>query len=71
MGRTKKTGAAGKYGARYGVTIKKEVNKVLQASKQKHTCPNCMKKTLKRVAAGVWQCAFCRTKMAGKAYTPK
>ena len=70
MARTKKAGAAGRYGPRYGSTIKKEINKVLKTSKIKHVCPECQKKTLKRVIAGIWECTKCKAKIAGKAYTP-
>jgi large subunit ribosomal protein L37Ae len=71
MTKTKKAGAAGRYGPRYGSMIKKEVNKVLNASKGKHICPACKKKKLKRVSAGIWTCSTCGAKIAGKAYTPE
>ncbi len=71
MAKTKKAGAAGRYGPRYGSTIKKEINKVEKESKKKHACPSCQKKTLKRVSAGIWKCTKCGTKLAGKSYTPE
>lgn len=70
MARTKKSGASGKYGARYGATMKKEMNKIIKAQKTKYTCPECQKKTLKRISSGVWECTKCGAKIAGKAFTP-
>ena len=69
MGRTKKVGATGKFGARYGLRIRRRYLEV-EAQKTK-ICPYCKKKQLKRVAAGIWECKKCKTKFAGGAYTPK
>lgn len=70
MGRTKKVKITGKYGVRYGKGVKEKVLKVEEVQRKKHVCPNCMKPSLKRVAAGIWQCKKCRFKFAGKAYKP-
>ena len=70
MARTKKVGSAGRYGPRYGATIKKEISKLENLSKIRHTCPVCMKKTLKRENAGIWICTKCGAKFAGKAFVP-
>jgi large subunit ribosomal protein L37Ae len=50
--------------------VKQKVLKVEEVQRKKHVCPNCMKPSLKRVAAGIWQCKKCRFKFAGKAYKP-
>ena len=68
MGNTKKVGVAGKYGPRYGLSIRKRIIDV-EAKKSK-VCPACNKKQLKRVASGIWECRKCRKKFAGGAYTP-
>ncbi|MBR9678430.1 MAG: 50S ribosomal protein L37ae [Nanoarchaeota archaeon] len=71
MGRTKKIGTAGRFGARYGKKTKDKLIKIEKKQRMKHECPSCQKKTLKREASGIWLCTKCDYKMAGKAYTPK
>ncbi|MBN2042900.1 MAG: 50S ribosomal protein L37ae [Candidatus Aenigmarchaeota archaeon] len=68
MGRTKKVGSAGRYGIRYGKGTKKRLVEIEKVQKAKHTCPNCMKPTLKREASGIWVCRKCNVKLAGRAY---
>ena len=67
---TKKVGAAGKYGSRYGLRTRKQLNKIEKSSRAKYVCPNCLKRTLKRTASGIWECRKCGFKMAGGAYSP-
>ncbi len=68
MGRTKKVGFAGKYGARYGKRARNMLLKI--GAQKKHKCPECLKNSLKREASGVWFCDRCGIKVAGKAYKP-
>ncbi|MBI4020515.1 MAG: 50S ribosomal protein L37ae [Candidatus Aenigmarchaeota archaeon] len=71
MGRTKKVGITGRYGVRYGRSIKQRALEVERESKKPHTCPRCLKAgKLGRVTAGVWECSKCGLKFAGKAYKP-
>ncbi len=70
MGRTKKVGITGRFGARYGSTIRQRVIAIEKGLRAKHACPNCLKNTLKRVSAGIWECKKCGLKFAGKAYKP-
>ena len=67
---TKKVGSAGRFGARYGLKIRKKVWEIETIQKQKHKCPDCFKFTLKRIAAGIWLCDACGNKFAGRAYEP-
>lgn len=70
MGRTKKVGSTGRFGVRYGRGVKKRYLEIENVQKSKHTCPSCIKPTLKRVSSGIWQCKKCGLKFAGKAYEP-
>lgn len=68
--KTKKVGAAGRFGARYGKKIRTNFLNVEKHKAESWACPGCMKATVKREAAGVWQCRSCGYKFAGKAYKP-
>lgn len=70
MSHTKKVGSAGRFGARYGLKIRKNVIEIEKLQRQKQKCPFCLKFTVKRLAKGIWQCHSCNTKFAGKAYEP-
>jgi large subunit ribosomal protein L37Ae len=70
MGRTKKVGITGRFGSRYGKGVKKRVLEIEKMQKRKHSCPRCLKQTLKRVSPGIWYCKKCGMKFAGKAYEP-
>ena len=70
MGRTKKIGAAGKFGARYGIKIRKRFLEVNKKLKSKNMCPSCQSDKLKRVSSGIYECKKCGKKMTGGAYTP-
>ena len=68
---TKKVGSSGKYGPRYGRRSKKVSASIEAKLKQKHECPNCERKTLRRITAGIWECRKCKLKTIGGAYQPK
>ncbi len=70
MARTKKAGSAGRFGSRYGRTVRSKVSKVESRLKQWHQCPHCLRKRVKRIATGIWQCKKCEVKFAGGAYSP-
>ncbi|MBD3262944.1 50S ribosomal protein L37ae [Candidatus Woesearchaeota archaeon] len=70
MARTKKVGSSGRFGARYGLKIKKKVRDIEKIQKGKHKCPFCSKFTVKRLASGIWFCKACKAKFAGRAYEP-
>ena len=69
--RTKKVGIGGKFGSRYGKSVKADYVKIQNLKKVKWKCPECLKPTLKRGCSGIWECKNCGYKMAGKAYKPK
>jgi len=70
MPKTKKVGSTGRYGARYGSTIRKRVRQIEEKSKATYKCPVCHMKTLKRVGLGIWECTKCGEKLAGGAWEP-
>lgn len=67
MARTKKVGAAGRFGTRYGTKIRARINKL--HAERDTSCPACLRNSLKRESAGIWKCSKCGVKFAGKAYT--
>jgi large subunit ribosomal protein L37Ae len=70
MGRTKKVGTTGRFGTRYGATLRKMILRIEKMSKEPHQCPSCEDRKIKRVSVGVWRCQFCGFKFAGGAYIP-
>jgi large subunit ribosomal protein L37Ae len=70
MGRTKKVGSTGRFGTRYGATIRKRIKKVEDVMKAKHICPSCDSPKVKRVSIGIWQCNFCGFKFTGGSWAP-
>lgn len=67
--RTKKVGVTGKYGTRYGASLRKMVKKMETSQHAKYTCTFCGKDTVKRQAVGIWNCKSCKKTTAGGAYT--
>ncbi|KAG0180972.1 60S ribosomal protein L43 [Apophysomyces sp. BC1021] len=67
--RTKKVGITGKYGTRYGASLRKQVKKMEITQHAKYTCTFCGKDAVKRTAVGIWKCKGCKKIMAGGAYT--
>ncbi|CCE91219.1 60S ribosomal protein eL43 TDEL_0C03300 [Torulaspora delbrueckii] len=58
--RTKKVGITGKYGVRYGSSLRRQVKKLEVQQHARYDCSFCGKKAVKRGAAGIWTCASCR-----------
>ena len=67
--RTKKVGICGKYGTRYGASLRKNVKKIEISQHSKFYCTFCGKESAKRLVTGIWHCKGCNKKMAGAAYT--
>ena len=68
MSKTKKSGAAGRFGVRYGKRIRQRVQEIETKQRKPQKCPACHKNSVKRIASGIWQCKKCNLKFAGKAY---
>jgi len=70
--RTKVVGIAGRYGARYGATLRKKVKEILERRYADHVCPFCQTKgRVVRVSVGLWTCKKCGAVWAGGAYVPR
>ncbi|PLW06796.1 hypothetical protein PCANC_14466 [Puccinia coronata f. sp. avenae] len=67
--RTKKVGVTGKYGTRYGASLRKQIKKMEVTQHARYTCTFCGKDTVKRSAVGIWDCRSCRKVIAGGAWT--
>jgi len=65
---TKKVKSAGRFGARYGKSIRQRIIDVEQKQRKKQKCPQCGKLGVKRIATGIWHCKKCGTKFASNAY---
>ncbi len=71
MGKTKKVGPVGRFGARAGATVRKKRAAIERELKICRECPSCLSRTLKRVSVGIWKCRKCDYTFAGAAYTPR
>ena len=67
--RTKKVGIVGKYGTRYGSSLRKQIKKIEVSQHSKYFCSFCGKYGMKRSAVGIWKCKGCNKTQAGGAYT--
>ena len=69
MGKLKKAGITGKYGARYGSTLRKRTRLILEKEKGDIKCPKCITKgSIHRISTGIWHCKKCGVKFTGGAY---
>ncbi|MFX1256460.1 MAG: 50S ribosomal protein L37ae [Promethearchaeota archaeon] len=66
----KKVSIDGKFGARYGSTIRKRYRQIMEKMKGKNTrCPRCQTKgSVRRISTGIWYCKKCDAKFTGGAY---
>jgi large subunit ribosomal protein L37Ae len=71
MGRTKKVGSTGRFGTRYGATVRKRVRKIDNILKTRHLCPSCGSKKVNRVSIGIWECSFCGFRFTGGSWAPE
>jgi len=70
--KTKKAGPTGRFGARYGSTIRKRVRFIeVKMKNNDYRCPQCRTKAIHRVFNGVWKCKKCSATFSGGAYFPQ
>jgi large subunit ribosomal protein L37Ae len=64
----KKIKSAGRFGARYGRSVKVKLVNVEQKQRKKQKCPYCGKLGVKRISKGIWECSKCKKKFASDTY---
>ena len=64
----KKTKSAGRFGAKYGRSIRAKLVKVEVKQRVKQKCPFCGKLGVKRLSKGIWKCSKCNKKFASDTY---
>ena len=65
----RRAGIVGKYGTRYGASLRKVVKKQEVSQHSKFFCDFCGKYGMKRSAVGIWSCKGCNKTKAGGAYS--
>jgi|SRR3989344_5799062 len=63
--------STGRFGSRYGVGIRRKLLKIEPLQYQKHVCPNCGAKKVKRKSKGLFECNKCSHIFAGGSYLPQ
>lgn len=68
--RTKKAGWTGRYGPRYGSTVRKRVRLIMEKMKGRNLkCPRCETVgSVFRESTGIWYCRKCSARFTGGAY---
>ncbi|XP_027706017.1 60S ribosomal protein L37a-like [Vombatus ursinus] len=66
---TKKVRIVGKYGTRYGASLRKMVKKIEISQHAKYTCSFRGKTKMKGWTVGIWNCGSCMKTVAGGAWS--
>ena len=67
MTKTKKVKSAGRFGTRYGRSVRTKVTEIESLQRKKQKCIFC-NGTAKRLSKGIWLCKKCKRKFAGHTY---
>lgn len=67
MTKTKKVKASGRFGARYGRSVRTKITEIETLQRKKQHCLFC-NGIAKRISKGIWQCKKCNKKFASHAY---
>lgn len=71
MTKTRKVKSAGRFGARYGRSVRTKIAEIESVQRKKQTCLFC-NRVAKRLSKGIWQCKKCGKKFASNTfYIPK
>ena len=68
MSSTKTVKSTGRFGVRYGLTLRHRVLEIEKTQKKKQKCPYCGRLKAKRISFGIFKCGKCDAKFTGKAY---
>jgi large subunit ribosomal protein L37Ae len=66
--KSKKARSSGRFGPRYGRSVRAKVANVEDKQHKKQKCPFCSKLGVKRVSRGVWKCPRCEKKFASNTF---
>ena len=64
----KKIGSSGRFGVKYGRSVRNKLSKVETKQRVKQKCPYCGKNGVKRLSKGIWKCSKCDKKFADDTY---
>jgi large subunit ribosomal protein L37Ae len=68
---TEDVGSSGRFGPRYGTSVRRRIQAIEEVQHDEHRCPQCLTGDLERVSTSIWQCRKCDHKFAGGAYQPQ
>ena len=68
--RTKKAGVEARFGARYGVSVRRRAASTIRKVKKDYSCPVCQYQKVRRESAGIWRCRKCGHTFAGGVWQP-
>jgi len=70
MVKTKKVKASGRFGARYGRSVRNKIAEIESIQRKKQPCLFC-NGVAKRLSKGIWECKKCNRKFASNTYIVK
>ena len=68
--RTQKAGATARFGARYGVSVRRRAGSAISKKSRLYTCPSCHYRKVRRKSAGIWECRKCGYTFSGGVWEP-
>jgi len=66
--KTKKVKSSGRFGARYGKSVRTKITNIESKQRKKQRCPFCKKLGIKRQSKGIWECKKCGKKFASNTF---
>lgn len=67
----RRTGSAGRFGARYGRISRRRVAEIEEEMRDDHVCPECGEPRVDRDGTGIWECSRCGYRFTGGTYRPE